>query len=143
MAVGADQDLHPRPVGPDLAHQPAQERADLVSTGPLGGPQHGGHGPALAVEDHDGLEAVFVVVGVEQPQLLPAVDGVEGVVHVQYDPARHPAEAAAAEPDHGPGHAQQGTHTRLVLEARDGRLRAERGATGQVVEGQLEHRVVP
>ena len=83
VAVGADQDLHPRPVAADLAHQPAQKGAGLGAPRPAGRAQHGGHRPALAVEHHDRLEAVLVVVGVEEPQLLPAVDGVEGVVDVR------------------------------------------------------------
>jgi hypothetical protein len=82
-------------------------------------------------------------VGVEEPHLLPAVNGIEGVVHVQHDAAWHLAETGAVQPDHGPGHAQQRPWSRQVLEARDGRLRAERGAIREVAEGQLEHRVVP
>src|SRR3954469_7084941 len=39
----------------------------------------------LAIEHNDGLEPVFVVVGIEQPQLLAAVHGVEGVVDVEHD----------------------------------------------------------
>jgi hypothetical protein len=70
------------------------------------------------------------VVGVEEPQLLPAMDRVEGVVHVQDDPAWHLAEAGAVERDHGAGHAQQRPRPRQVLQARDGRLRAERGTIG-------------
>jgi len=47
---------------------------------------------ALAVEHHDGLEAVSIVVHVEQAHLLLAMHGVERVVHIQHDPARHLAE---------------------------------------------------
>ncbi len=65
-----------------LAHEAAEEGADLASTWPLGWAQHGGDEPTLAVEHHDGLETVFVVVRVEQPHLLLAVHGVERVVHV-------------------------------------------------------------
>ena len=96
VAVGADQDLHPGPVAADLAHQPAQKGAGLGTTRPAGRAQHGGHRPALAVEHHDRLEAILVVVGVEEPQLLPTVDGVEGVVHVQDDAARHLPEAGCS-----------------------------------------------
>src|SRR5215217_4929430 len=129
MAVGPDQDLDPRPVAADPAHEAAQEGAGLGAAGPASGAQHGGHRPALAIEDHDGLEAVLVVVGVEAPQLLLAVDGVESVVQVQHDPTRHPAEAGAVQPDHGPCHAQQGAQVGQVLKPRDGRLRADTGAT--------------
>jgi len=84
VAVGPQQDLDPGPVGTELAHQAAQESTDLASTRPFGRAQHGGDEAALAVEHHDGLKAVFVVVRVEQAQLLPAVHGVERVVHVQH-----------------------------------------------------------
>ena len=59
MAVGAQQDLDPGPVGAELAQQAAQEGPDLAPARPLGRAQHGGDEAALAVEHHDGLEAVF------------------------------------------------------------------------------------
>lgn len=146
MAVGADQNLHPRPGGADRAHQPAQAGADLGAGGAAGGAQHGGDGPALAVEPHDRLEAVVVVVGVEQPQLLAAMHGIEGVVEVEDDAARHLAEGRAVErdhrPAHRPAHPQQGAGAWQVLQPRDGRLRAPRGAVRRAVERQLEHGVV-
>ena len=80
MTVSPDQDLDPRPVAADPAHEAAQEGSRLGAAGPASGAQHGGYRPTLAIEDHDGLEAVLIVVGVEEPQLLLAVDGVEGVV---------------------------------------------------------------
>jgi cytochrome b len=72
MPVAAQQDLDPRPVRADRPDQPAQMRGDLAALRPLRRAQHRGHEPAGAVEDHDRLEAVLVVVGVEQPQLLTA-----------------------------------------------------------------------
>ena len=80
MAVGAQRDPGFGPVRPDRPQQAAQQGADFRAFGPLGGPQHGGDEAALAVEDDDGLKAIFVVMRIEQPQLLPAVDGVERVV---------------------------------------------------------------
>ncbi len=71
------------------------------------------------------------------------MDGVEGVVHVQDNATGHLAETGAVEPHHGAGHAQQDTNLRQVLEPRNGRLRAERGAVGQPIEGELEDRIVP
>jgi len=115
VAVGPQQDLNLRPVGADLAHKAAQEGADLAPVRPLGRTQHGGDEAAIAVEHHDGLEAVVVVVGVEQAQLLPAVHGVERVVHVQHDPARHLAERRAVEIDHSPAHAQQRACVRIAI----------------------------
>ncbi len=126
----------------DGAHQPAQEGAGLPPARPLGGAQHGGDRAPLAVEHHDRLEAVRVVVGVEQSQLLIAMNSIEGVVDVEHDAPRHLPEAGAVEPDHGPRHAQQGPCPGQVLQARDSRLRAERVATRQTVQSQLEGRVM-
>ena len=70
VAVGAQQDLDPGPSRPDRADQAAQEGADLMPARALARPQQRGHEAALAVEDDDRLEAVIVVIGVEQPQLL-------------------------------------------------------------------------
>jgi hypothetical protein len=75
MAVGSDEDLNARPVATDLAHQPAEETARLGAGRAACGAQHGGNWPALAVERHERLEAVFVVVSVEEAQLLAACTG--------------------------------------------------------------------
>jgi len=84
---------------------------------PLGRPQHGGDDAALAVEYQDRLEAVVVVIGAEQPQLLAAVHGVERVIDVEHDPLRHLPERPAIEIDHGMAHPQQGPSVRQVLQA--------------------------
>ena len=127
----------------DLAHQPPEERAGLAPARAASRAQHGGYRPSLAVEHHDGLEAVLVVVGVDEPKPLLAMDRVEGVVHVQDDATGHLPETAAVQPHHGAGHAQQDTNVRQVLEPRDGRLRAECGAVGQPIQRELEDRIVP
>lgn len=59
---------------------------DLATPWPPGRAQHRGHEPAGAVKDHDRLEAVVVIVSVEQPKLLAAMHGVKGVVDVEGDP---------------------------------------------------------
>ena len=74
------------PVGADGAQQPAQEGSDLLAAGPFGGTKNGGDEAAGAVEHDDRLKSVFVIMGVEQPQLLAAVNGVERVVDVEGDP---------------------------------------------------------
>jgi len=89
-----------------MARTRRRRKVRASSARPLGGPQHGGQRAALAVEHHDRLEAVIVMVGVEQPQLLPAMDGVEGVVDIERDAARHLPEARAVELHHGAAHAQ-------------------------------------
>ena len=77
---------------------------------------------ATTIGHHDRLEAVFVIVRVEQAQLLTAMHGIEGVVDIEHDAAWHLAEAVAVMIDHGAADAQQGARIGQVLEARDGRL---------------------
>jgi hypothetical protein len=143
VAVGAQQDLRPRPVGPDRANEPAQERADFRALRALGGPQHGRDEAALTVEDNDGLEPVFVMIGIEQPQLLAAMHGVEGVVDVEHDPLGHLPEGAAIEVDHRPTDPQKRSHVRQVLQTRDGGLRTQLTVRWRPVERHLEQGIAP
>jgi len=55
---------------------------------------------------------------VEQPQLLSTMHGIEAVVDVQHDAARHLAEAIAVLIDHGAADAQQGARIRQSLPRR-------------------------
>ena len=55
-------------------------------------------------------------MGVEQPQLLAAVNRVEGVVDVERDPLGNLAERRAIEIDHGAAHAQQRADVRQILQ---------------------------
>lgn len=64
MAVRPNQDLHPESGGPD---QTAQVEGYLPTAGAAGGAREDCNEPALAIEHDDGLEAIFVVMGVEQP----------------------------------------------------------------------------
>jgi hypothetical protein len=57
---------HLRPVGTDRADQAPEKGADLDTLWPLRRAQDGGDEAAVGVEDDDRLEAVVVVVGVEQ-----------------------------------------------------------------------------
>jgi hypothetical protein len=54
-------------------------RPDLDGRGPLGRAQDDGDEPSLFVKHDDRFETVVVIMGVEQAQLLFAVNGVEGV----------------------------------------------------------------
>ena len=143
VAVGAQQDLRLRPVGADGPEQPAQEGADFRALRALGGPQHGGDEAALTIEHDDGLEPVFVVVGIEQPQLLAAVHGVEGVIDVEHDPLGHLPEGRAVQVDHRPTHPQKRSHVRPVLQTRDGGLRTQLPVRRRTVERHLEQGIAP
>ena len=59
------------------------------------------------LEDVDGLEAVRVVMGVEQRQLLAAVDGIGGIVDVEGDAGGNTLEACEEQIDHRQPHARQ------------------------------------
>lgn len=125
----------------DRADQTSQVRGDLAAFRPLRRAQNRGHEPTGAVENDDRLEAVVVMVRVEQPQLLAAMDGVEGIVDVEGDPLRDLRERGAVEPDHGAAHLQQHPPVGQVLEPADGGLRAEVALARQPLERHLEHRV--
>lgn len=73
MAVGPDQHPGARPIASDRPHQAAQVGADFCPTRPLGRPQNRTDEAAIAIEHHHRLEAVLVVMGVEQAKLLAAM----------------------------------------------------------------------
>ena len=108
---------------------------------PLAGPQQRGDKTALAVEHDDRLEAVIVMVGVEQAQLLPAMHAVEGIVDIEHDALGHLPERAAILLDQRPPEAQQRPPVGQVFQPRDRRLRAQLLTRGQTIQRQLEHRV--
>src|SRR3954467_12042418 len=58
MAIGPQQDLDTRPVVAQRRDQAAQPEHDLSPARPARRAQEGGDHTALAVEDHDRLEAV-------------------------------------------------------------------------------------
>lgn len=89
VAVRAQQDLCLWPMAADRAHQAAKESPDSGALGPLGRAQYGGDEAALAIEHDNGLEALFVMMGIEQAQLLAAVDGVEGVINIEHNAFGH------------------------------------------------------
>ena len=142
MAVRADQDLDAGPVGADGPDEAAQVAADLDALGPLGRAQHRGDEAALPVEHDDRLEPIFVVVGVEHPELLAAMHGVESIIHVEHDALGHLPERGAVQVHHGACHAQQGAHVGHVLQPRDRRLRGEVTAGGRDALRHLEHGVL-
>src|SRR6202051_4214228 len=80
MTVAAQQYLGLRPVGADRPQQAAQEGANLFATRPFCGAKHSCDETALAVEHDDRLKAIFVVMRIEEPQLLAAMNRIERVV---------------------------------------------------------------
>ena len=85
MAVGVQQDLHARPVGADGAHKPTRKGLISLPRGRLARRTTAVDEPTLAAEHDDQLEAVLFIMGVEQRQLLTAVDSVQRGVGVEGD----------------------------------------------------------
>ena len=95
-------------MAPDAADDVAQDPRRLVTGWPLARTQQRQHRlGGRRVEDVDGLKAVLVVMGVEQCQLLAAVDGIRGIVNVEHDALGHALEAVAKQIDHRQPHARQ------------------------------------
>jgi len=117
MAVGADQNLRGGPVGPDRPQHAPKKLLDLHAAWTLGRAQHRGHEAPVAVEHDDRLETVFVVMGVEQTQLLAAMHGVEGIVEVKHDPLGNAGVRRAIKIDQGFSHAQKRAPIGPVLKA--------------------------
>ena len=140
MAVAADGQARVRPVGADAAHQAPDMTADLGAGRGLAGPQQDGHRACgCRVIDVDGHEAAFVVMRVEQRELLVAVHDVHGVINIERYRLGRPGVAGAVGVDHGVAQAHDLAQRRRVFPARDGRLRAQVAtAVRQAAAGELE-----
>jgi hypothetical protein len=64
-------------------------------------------------------------VGIEQPQLLAAMNRVERVVDIENDALGDLPEGGAIKIDHGAAHAQQGAHVGQIFQPRNRRLRTQ------------------
>jgi hypothetical protein len=84
-----------------------KELAYFYAGGTLGRAQNSGHEPSVAVEHDDRLEAVFVLMGLEQAKLLAAMHGVEGIVEVKHDPLGNSGIGRAIQIHQGFSHAQK------------------------------------
>ena len=129
---------------PDALDQMLEHQRHLLSRWRLALPQkHHDRLAACHVIDVDRQEAVGIVVGVEQRQLLPAVNRVAGVVDVQRDRGRLLREALAEQIHHHRCHPRRPHLVGHVLEPAHGRLRAQwRSALWQPARRQLEQRVI-
>src|SRR5450631_3921167 len=123
----------------DGAQQAAQEGLDLFAARPFGGAKHGGDEAALAIEHDDWLKAIFIVMGVEQSQLLAAMRRVERVVDIERDAFGNLPERLAIKIDHGATHAQQRASVGQVFQSRDRRLRTQFAIRWREIERHLEH----
>ena len=94
------------------------------------------------VIDMDRQKTALVVMGIEERQLLVAVNDINSVINVERHRCGRGRIAGAIEIDHDTHQPDQVAQRGRVLPARDGRLRAQIGpAVGQPSTGQLESRV--
>ena len=104
--------------------------------------KHGDRTARRRVVDVDRQEAALVVMGIEQRELLVAVNDIHRVVDVERYRFGWGPVAGAVEIDHHPHQADQVAQGRRILPARDGRLRAQIPARiGQPPAGQFECRI--
>lgn len=118
-------------------------RAHLAARRRLARPQdHRHRARGGGVVDVDRQKAAVIVVGIEQRQLLLAVDYVAGVVDVQGDASGRLGVAGAVQIDQHPPEPDQVAQARCVLQPGDGGLAHQvRAALGQASAGELERRI--
>ncbi|HSJ75309.1 MAG TPA: hypothetical protein VK899_03875 [Gemmatimonadales bacterium] len=144
MAVAPQADPDPRKARADVADHPLHQGHDLAAARRGGLPQHGQDQPPAGVEDVDRQEAPVIIVGVELAQFLFAVDPIEALVEIQGEMMGHNRKAVAVELQHRLAHAIELRPPRQVLDARDGRLRAQRRTRNRrPVQRHLEGGIVP
>jgi hypothetical protein len=76
---------------PEIAIFPMESRAQFAS---------------FAIEHHNRLKTIFVVVSIEEPQLLAAMHRIKRVVDVENDALGNLPKRLAIQIDHGAAHAQ-------------------------------------
>src|SRR4051794_26472475 len=83
VPVATERNSRLVPSRADVPYQASKMGTPLDAARRLAGPQHDRHGPArLRVIDVDRQEAAFVIMSVEQRELLMAVDDIAGIVDV-------------------------------------------------------------
>lgn len=144
MAIAADGDPCAWPVPTDAPHQPAQMGADFLAVRCLAGTQDGEDAMAgVGIVDMDRHEAAFVIVSVEQRQLLMAMHGIGRVIDIEGNRLWWAPVAVAPQVHHGVRQPDQGAQVGRVLPARQGGLRGQViAALGKPPAGQFECRVL-
>ena len=127
----------------DASDQTPYMATDLDAGRRLARPQdHRHRTTGGGVVDVDRQETAFVVVGIEQRQLLMTMNHVDRVVDVEHDRRGRRGVAGAEEIDHHPAEPDEIAQGRHVLPSRHGRLAHQvRPALRQPPAGELEGRV--
>jgi hypothetical protein len=121
-------------------NQAAQLCTYLNAARHLAGTQdHRDRSAALGVVDMDRQKAVFIIVGVEQRQLLTAMHHVDRVVNVQRDRARRALVTVHPQIDKRIARSDHLAQIGGILQPGKGRLRTQ--IVRQPTAGQLEGRV--
>ena len=143
VAVAAEGQPGARPVPADATHQVLQQDADLIARGRLAGAQENRHRlAALDMVDVHRQKAARGVMGVEQRQLLVAVNPVAGVVDVERDRRRRGREGAVEQIDQGGRQAHHLDPRGRVLQPAHSRLGTEIAATlRHPADRRLEQRI--
>src|ERR1017187_7583012 len=101
----------------DRPHETADMTANLDPGGRLARSQdHGYRATGRRVVDVDRQKAALVIVGIEERQLLVAVNHVERIVDVENDRRGRLSVAGAVMVDHHPAEPDQVAQTRRVLD---------------------------
>ncbi len=143
MPVAADREVGRGPMPADAADEPAQMAPHLLTRRGLAGTQQHRYRPRhCRVIDMDRQKTALVVVGIEERQLLVAVNDIKGVIDVERHRRGRRRIAGAIEIDHDTHQPGQVAQRGRILPARDGRLRAQIDpAVGQPAAGELECRI--
>jgi hypothetical protein len=143
MAIAPEGEARHRPALSDMPHKPAQMSAHFNASRRLARSQHHRDGAAaFSVVDVDRQEAAFVIMGIEQRQLLMAVHDIAGVVDIGDDGRRLAIVGRYPLIDQCIREADSILQGRRVLQPRQGRLRAEvRTGVGKPPAGELERRI--
>ena len=85
MAVTAQQNLRLGPMARIARNNRRRKALISLPLGRLAG-RDGGDEAAPAIEHDDGLKAIFVMMGIEQAQLLAPMHGVKCIINVEDNP---------------------------------------------------------
>lgn len=112
MAVAANGQPRVWPMAAHTAQMAADFRPRRCRAGPQ---QHRHRARCRGVIDMDRQKAAFIVMGVEQRQLLMAVLDIDGVGDVERDRGRRAAVTGTVQVDHGMGHANDCAQVGRIL----------------------------